>query len=208
MTAAVLIGIGYTNFSGNAGIPKNLSSNTLAVSSTSTNNIGDVQLVSSSSALVENDDNAVAQEDIQETSSDALVSNDGENSAISNESIATSSSDNKNYFSELKMQRNDMYSKSMETYQKIIDSSTISSEQKAIAIQEIEKINKLQNSIQISEELIKLKGFEDVVIYSSEGKISVIVRIAALSDAQVAQIQNIVSKELNVGVSDITISNK
>ena len=165
-------------------------------------------MVSSSSALVENDDNAVAQEDIQETSSDALVSNDGENSAISNESIATSSSDNKNYFSELKMQRNDMYSKSMETYQKIIDSSTISSEQKAIAIQEIEKINKLQNSIQISEELIKLKGFEDVVIYSSEGKIIVIVRIAALSDAQVAQIQNIVSKELNVGVSDITISNK
>ena len=101
-----------------------------------------------------------------------------------------------------------MYSKSIETYQNIIDSQTISSDQKAIAIQEIEKINNLQNSIKVAEELIRLKGFEDVVIYSSNGKISVIVRVATLSNTQVAQIQNIVSKELSVEISDITISNK
>ena len=101
-----------------------------------------------------------------------------------------------------------MYSKSIETYQNIIDSQAISSEQKAIAIQEIEKINNLQNSIKVAEELIRLKGFEDVVIYSSNDKISVIVRVATLSNTQVAQIQNIVSKELSVEVSDITISNK
>ena len=106
------------------------------------------------------------------------------------------------------MERNDMYSKSIETYQNIIDSQTISSDQKAIAIQEIEKINNLQNSIKVAEELIRLKGFEDVVIYSSNGKISVIVRVATLSNTQVAQIQNIVSKELSVEISDITISNK
>ena len=106
------------------------------------------------------------------------------------------------------MERNDMYSKSIETYQNIIDSQTISSDQKAIAIQEIEKINNLQNSIKVAEELIRLKGFEDVVIYSSNDKISVIVRVATLSNTQVAQIQNIVSKELSVEISDITISNK
>ena len=52
------------------------------------------------------------------------------------------------------------------------------------------------------------KDFEDVVIFSSNNKISVIVRIAALSENQVAQIQNIVSKELGVEIDDITISNK
>lgn len=136
-----------------------------------------------------------------------------ENELISNEikntnSVETASSNGSNYFSELKMERDEMYSKSLETYQKIIDSENVGTEQKAIAIQEIEKINNTKNAIQIAEELIKLKDFDDVVIYSANDKISVIIRIAALSDPQVAQIQNIVSKELGVEISDITISNK
>ena len=215
MTAVVLIGIGYTNFSGNSGIQ----SNTLATSST--NNIGDVQLVSSSSAIVENEkeSNSIANE-VNKENNNSIVSND-ENTVQTNGDIenninkenentveTSNSNDKQNYFSELKMERDDMYSKSLETYQMIINNSTISSEQKSIAIQEVEKINTLQNSIKVAEELIKLKGFEDVVIYSSNDKISVIVRIAALSESQVAQIQNIVSKELAVDISNITISNK
>ena len=137
-----------------------------------------------------------------------VVSNDDKNSSIENTVETSTSSESNDYFSKLKMDRNDMYSKSIETYQKIIDSDNIASEQKAIAIQEIDKLNNLQNSIKVAEELIRLKGFEDVVIYSSNGKISVIVRIATLSNTQVAQIQNIVSKELSVEISDITISNK
>ena len=137
-----------------------------------------------------------------------VVSNDDKNSSNENTVETSTSSESNDYFSKLKMDRNDMYSKSIETYQKIIDSDNIASEQKAIAIQEIDKLNNLQNSIKVAEELIRLKGFEDVVIYSSNGKISVIVRIATLSNTQVAQIQNIVSKELSVEISDITISNK
>ena len=195
------------------------------ISTSSTNSIGDVQLVSSSSAVVENnntcDDNAVqsaslvsngefAEVPLEENSSNSNSNNNyNYNTDNQEKTVSTSSSqNNSNYFSELKMERNEMFSKNLETYQKIVDSSTISSEQKSIAMQEIEKINNLQNSIKVSEELIKLKGFEDVVIYSSNDKISVIVRIASLSDAQIAQIQNIVSKEFNTEISNITISNK
>lgn len=198
----MLIGIGYTNFSSNSVASKNLGSNTLAVSST--NNIGDVQLVSSSATIVEND-NKISENKVLNTvntvSNTALVDN--------NDTMQSNSeSSNDNYFSDLKMERNQMYSKSIETYQKIIDSKEVAGEQKSIAIQEIQKITDLQNGIQIAEELIKLKGFEDVVIYSSNEKISVTVRVAVLSDSQVAQIQNIVSKELNTEISNITISNK
>ena len=174
-----------------------------------TNNIGDVQLVSSSSAIVENDESLEAPL-VENTA--GLVENENVNqnseNLQNNETVQTSNSDNSNYFAELKMQRNEMFSKNIETYQKIVDSETISSEQKSIAVQEIEKINNLQNSMKTAEELIKLKGFEDVVILSSNEKISVIVRIAVLSDSQVAQIQNIVSKEFNTEISNITISNK
>ena len=191
----VLVGIGYTNFSSNSSISDYLLTNTISVSST--NNIGDVQLVSSSATLVENEEKALPENVVRETKEEAIVSNENDIKAQNN-----------NYFSELKMQRNDMYSKSLETYQIIVDNSSISSEQKSIAIQEIQKINNEKNAINIAEELIKLKGFDDVVIYSTNGKISVIVRVATLSNTQVAQIQNIISKELGVEISNITISNK
>lgn len=214
VTAVVLVGIGYTNFSTNSGI----SNNTVQVSST--NNIGDVQLVSSSSAIVENDEKS--KNEISNSSNNTVnneVSNSVQNRLVDNENTLTNSvnttvqtvsqqESKTEYFSKLKMERNDMYSKSLETYQNIVNNQSISNEQKSIAIQEIDKINNLQNSINVAEELIKLKGFEDVVIYSSNEKISVIVRSAALSPTQVAQIQNIVSKEFSANISDITISNK
>ena len=214
VTAVVLVGIGYTNFSTNSGI----SNNTVQVSST--NNIGDVQLVSSSSAIVENDEKS--KNEVNNSANNTVnneVSNSVQNGLVDNGNTLTNSvnttlktvsqPENKTeYFSKLKMERNDMYSKSLETYQNIVNNQTISNEQKSIAIQEIDKINNLQNSINVAEELIKLKGFEDVVIYSSNEKISVIVRSAALSPTQVAQIQNIVSKEFSANISDITISNK
>ena len=201
ITAVVLIGIGYSNFSNNSGVASN---NTIQVSSS--NNIGDVELVSSSSAIVDNDEQNLVQNVENEVNTGLVSNNENDKSTV--ETLSNETENNKNYFSELKMDRNNMYSQSLETYQKIVDSTSISGEQKAIAISEIEKINKLKNSIQVAEELIKLKGFEDVVIYSTGEKISVIVRVANLSQTQVAQIQNIVSKELSANVSDITISNK
>ena len=207
--AAVLIVIGYTNFSNKTNDPKEMFVDTVSVSTT--NNIGDVQLVSSESAIVENEE---TENVVQETASNgALVSNSESNLTQEKiesdiETAQTSSSSNSNYFAELKKDRDDMYSKNIETYQKIVDSPNISSEQKSIAIQEINKINQTKNAIQTAEELIKLKDFEDAVIYSSNGQVSVIVRVAVLSETQVAQIQNIVSKELGVELQNITISNK
>jgi stage III sporulation protein AH len=191
-----------------------------------------VQLVSSNSVIVENDENVDNTEDSEKNETIEtvkLVEND-ENEVASNSSEVSSNDDissenqeennantvlntsvtdeNEEYFAELKFERNDMYSKSLETYQKIVDSSSISSEQKSIAIQEIEKINKMQNGISVAEELIKLKGLEDVVIYWVDDTVSVIVRAAVLTETQVAQIQNIVSRELGTQVSNINISNK
>lgn len=210
----------------------------------STNNIGDVQLVSSNGVVLpnENQENGSSEnkeESLAKTPSEnaseseksienkaeetsAIVSNsenNGEenkgeikeetkevsNSAKENTTATNASQD---YFAKLKLERNEMYSKSLETYQKIVDSSSISGEQKAIAIQEIEKINKEKNAVSVAEELIKLKGFEDVVIYTSENSISVIVKSANIAETKVAQIQNIVSRELGIDASKINISNK
>lgn len=188
--ALMLVGIGYFNFANKDDLK-------FESYAKSTNSLGDVELVSSNTVLVENENN------------NNIISKTVEENVITQEIVDTiSNNEVNNYFSEVKLNRDIMYDEILETYQKIIDSNTISSEQKSIAVQEIQKITKQKNSISMAEELIRLKGFEDVVILMNDNNINVIVRIAVLTKAQVVQIQNIVMKELQVSVDQISISTK
>ena len=206
--AVMLVGIGYANFSGKNDITNN---QVLQTASEYSNNLGDVQLVSSDNTkMVENDNNTNSVNNANDTNlvnSENIV-NVTTSSEDSNSVTSSSTTSTSEYFKELKLDRDNMYSEKLEAYQKIVDSTSISSEQKAIAIQEIEKITEVQNLIEISEELIKLKGFEDVVIYVNENAVTVIVRSANLTSSQVAQIQSIVTRQLNVEATNISISNK
>lgn len=112
------------------------------------------------------------------------------------------------YFSSTRLEREKMYSQMLETYQKMVDSNEITNDQKAIAIQEINNITNLKNAIMIAENLIKNKNFEDVVILVSNDNASVIVKSSNLTPEQIAQIQNIVCRELNIKSENINISQK
>ena len=149
---------------------------------------GDVQLVNANSLkedIVPNDD--------------AIVSEETYSNKVENED---------EYFSSTRIQRESMYSQMLETYQKMIDSSEITNDQKAIAIQEINNITKIKNAIMIAENLIKNKNFEDVIILVSNNTASVVVKAGTLSAEQIAQIQNIVCRELSISSENINISNK
>ena len=73
---------------------------------------------------------------------------------------------------------------------------------------EIKKINDTKNSIMICENLIKTKGIDDIVIFVNGDSISVIVDNEELDKEEVAQIQNIISRELGAKPENIHISNK
>ena len=139
-----------------------------------------------------------------------LVENEDENTILNN-TINTSNTnvnEEDNYFSDSKLQRDTMYSQSLDSYQKMLDSTTISSEQKAIAQNEITRINNEKNAIMISENLIKTKGFEDIVIFINGDSINAVIKSDKLSQEEIAQIQNVLSRELNSDISNIHISNK
>ncbi len=112
------------------------------------------------------------------------------------------------YFINSRLDRDKMYSQMLESYQKILDNINVSAEQKAIATEEIAKINNQKNSIMIAENLIKTKGLEDVVIFINIDSISVIVKADELSKEEIAQIQNIVTRELNAEIENVHISTR
>lgn len=177
--------------------------------------IGDATLVNSGELLEEKDkqnilntiENAQASTNTVENTqtSTNTIENTVETSSIQTN---TEIKNNDDYFTSSKLQREKMYSQMLETYQKILENNSISQEQKGISEQEIAKINQTKNAIMIAENLISTKGFENSVIFVNDTSVSVIVKAEKLEQEQIAQIQNIISRELKVELENIHISNK
>lgn len=178
--AVVLIGIGYLNYDYNPTIEVASLENQVDEST-----LGHAQLVNANTVK----EGIVPNDDMQTTATNSDQSRD-------------------EYFSSTRLEREKMYSQMLETYQKMVDSSEITNDQKAIAIQEINNITAMKNAIMIAENLIKNKNFEDVVILVSNDNASVIVKSSNLSAEPIAQIQNIVCRELNLKSENINISQK
>ena len=60
----------------------------------------------------------------------------------------------------------------------------------------------------IAENLISTKGFENNVVFVNDESINVVVKAEDLGTEQIAQIQNIISRELKVEIENIHISHK
>lgn len=180
VVALMLVSAGYLSYS-MKGTP--VSSN--IVSENEVSSIGDAQLVSSNNVIDSNSLNEV--------------------------SVATSSSSSSrtdDYFASSRLGRDTMYSQMIESYQNLLDNQNVSEEQKTVATQEITEINNMQNSIMICENLIKTKGISDVVIFVNDKSINVIVKADTLEQDTIAQIQNIIAREMNAEIENIHISNK
>ena len=153
-------------------------------------NLGDVELVSSTPAIVENDS----------------INNGNNNDNDKSENNKDNNTDN--YFNETRLERDRMYSESIEIYQKILDNKETPNDQKLIMTNEISRINTMKNGILISENLIKNKGIEEVVILENNGMVNVIVKSSLLNKEEISQIQNIIQRELKVEIGNISISRK
>lgn len=200
--ALMLVTAGYLNYNTNYeqnAIPT--SSDSIGEYTEESNliaSIGDAVLVNSNE--VENTQQE--QNELQEST--ATIDN-----IVSNNIVTQTGADvTDEYFTASKLERDKMYSQMLETYQKILESSSITSEQKTISNQEITNINSTKNAIMISENLIKTKGFTDCVIFVNDKSISVIIKADTLDNEQIAQIQNIVAREMKAEIENIHISNK
>lgn len=207
--SAVFIITGYLNF-------QNITNEKLIASVNDDKNderLGDVELVSSNSLILSENiiDNKVVSKNQNEVENEIEnkveekneVEKENEDGNIV-EKINTDFSDD--YFVKTRLDRENMYSKMLESYEKIINNDQITSDQKAIAVQEIDNINKYKNGIMISENLIKNKGFKDAVILINNNSVSVVVKKDMLVETDIVKIQNIIETKLGFKIENISIS--
>ena len=223
--ALMLITVGYMSYTSNM---QDAVKTSALTDSEKIAGIGDAKLVNSSSIAEENNENeessssnsdtnntndanakevigesaeTVESSETQETSSKTEVKNTSNDNVANTSNIA-------DYFVSARIDRDKMYSQMIETYTGLVQNGTTSPEQKNISSQEIANINNKKNSIMIAENLIKNLGFDDVVIFVNNNSTSVIVKAEKLTDADIAQIQNVVCREIGVEVQSIHISTK
>ena len=195
--AIMLIAAGYLNFTNNNQSNSAIETGILTDAEQMAA-IGDAKLASSN-----------PQEENTAVISTAVRNDAEENVENTQETVQTNTETTVDeYFTKSRLERDTMYSQMIESYQKILEKTTISETQKNTAQKEITKINEQKNAIMITENLLKTKGFEDLIIFINDKSINVIVKSKELKENQVAQIQNIIIRELGSDVEDIHISNK
>lgn len=192
--ALMLVTAGYLNY------------NSSVQTGTEVASIGDATLVSSNlSNSVNTVQNNVNDDAKSNNTVQSSVSTTEENIVQTNLDVANEA---EGYFESSRLERDVMYSQMLEGYQKILNNDNSSEKQKTAAQKEIDNINKTKNRIMICENLIRTKGFNDVVIFVNDDSISVVVNKEELKKEDTAQIQSIVAREMNAKIDNIHISNK
>lgn len=129
----------------------------------------------------------------------------GPEAADINESINFDEADNESFFVEAKMSRQKARDEAVETLAVMLEDASLESDQKAeLALRAAD----LANSIEVEgkiENLIKAKGFTDVMVYYDTQRADVMVKTDGLMASEAVQIRDIILKETAIPAENIAI---
>lgn len=137
----------------------------------------------------------------------------GEASYVSNTSSGSSAvqtaakanEEKSDYFTTVKKERESTRKEAQEAIEETLKNDKLTEEDKKSALAKIEEIAGRMESENNIETLLKAKSFEKAVAVISDTGISVVVKSDGLTSAQTLQIQDIVTSETNIQLSNIKI---
>lgn len=122
------------------------------------------------------------------------------------DAVLTSGTNSLAMITEIKLNREQVRAANKETLMGIIDNVNITDEQKQSAISELLESTTISEKEAAAEMLLSAKGFSDVVVSITEESVDVVVNQSELSDAQRAQIEDIVKRKTEVSAEKIVIT--
>ena len=197
----LLAGLGDAQLVSANVIDGSVNENNVSSNIVDTNNVDQSQTIENNS----NEQN-VLNEDIETNANNIDPNAPIVNSTNGQTQETSTSASNDDYFTRSKLERETMYSQMLETYTGILENEKISSEQKDIAENEIKNINDTKNAIMVVENLFETKGFENAIVFVNNPSVNVVIKAKELGTEQVAQIQNIVQRELKTEIENIHIT--
>ncbi len=108
--------------------------------------------------------------------------------------------------SEAKLLKEQVRAKNKETLMEIIETEGLSDEQKQVAVDAMVMMTTVAEKEMAAEILLEAKGFTDVVVSIAEDGVDVVINATVLSDAERAQIEDIVKRKTDTKAENIIIS--
>lgn len=108
--------------------------------------------------------------------------------------------------SEAKLLKEQTRAKNKETLLEIINSTGLTDEQKQDAVNSMVEMTEYAEKEAAAEILLEAKGFSDVVVSINGDAVDVVVNATELTDAQRAQIEDIVKRKTEIAAENIVIS--
>jgi len=127
----------------------------------------------------------------------------GEAQLVNSES--TESSEGNDFFAQARIDREAGRSRSIETFNAVLDNENADSEAKASAQQSVLELAENTETETAIENLLKAKGFEDAVCYINNGMANVVVKTDMLDSTGAAQISEIVTAQSGIPHEKIKI---
>jgi len=143
--------------------------------------------------------------DAEGTTGEMVAEATPETGEIPGEAVFTSTN-GVTVLSEAKLLKEQTRAKNKETLMDIINSSGLTDEQKQDAVNSMVQMTEYAEMEAAAEILLEAKGFTDVVVSINGDAVDVVVNAAELTDAQRAQIEDIVKRKTEIAAENIVIS--
>ena len=137
--------------------------------------------------------------------SNAGSTDDGSVDGTPGEAVLTNGSVS-SVVSQAKVSREQVRSKNKETLQNIIDNKNLSAEEKEKAVNQMVQMTETAEKESAAESLLAAKGFHNSVVSITDDQADVLVGASELSDANRAQIEDIVTRKTGVAAQNIVIN--
>lgn len=123
------------------------------------------------------------------------------------EAVLTSSTvSNVDFAAEMKLAREQVRAKNKETLLGIVNSTTLTDEQKQAAVDQMIALTDTAEREAAAEMLLEAKGFTDVVVSITDDAVDVVLNMGDVTDAKRAQIEDIVKRKTNISAENIIIT--
>ncbi len=110
------------------------------------------------------------------------------------------------FIAEAQLNREQIRTKNQEALMEIINNENLGAEQKQSAVDNMVRMTEIAEMENATETLLATKGFESTVVSITEENVDVVLGMTALTDAERAQVEDIVKRKTEMPAESITIS--
>lgn len=207
--AAMIAVAGYLNYSGTGLDEDLLSANSSAIEDTEDASVAEdisAEDIYAQTGTEETGDIASLDEDTEAAEEEAEPAAEEQAEAEVGDTVMVGSSVDVGLVSEAKVTREQTRSRNKEILMELINSTNITDEQKQGAIDEMVEMTDIAEKELAAETLLSAQGFNDVVVSINESSADVVVSNTQVSDAERAQIEDIVKRKTGIEAANITIT--